>query len=130
MYFSFESRLFRVDTQKGTHMDLSVRTRITVVPDVLASPVGNETVLLNPETELCMIIDENGVAMWHALAATSSIQDAFEQLRREFDVEPDQLRNDLVDFVGKLWIHTMVVIKYEPDTLAAQQEIKSFAVAV
>jgi hypothetical protein len=103
-------------------MDLSFRTRITVIPEVMAAPTGTETVLLNPETELCMLIDRQGTAMWHALACTSSIQEAFEELRREFELDPQRLRNDLIDFIGKLWLNSMIVMKFEPDTLALQEE--------
>jgi len=109
-------------------MDLLFRSRITVVSDVLASPVGHETVLLNPETELCMIIDQHGATMWHALASTSSIQDAFDQLSKELDVKPERLRSDLMDFVGRLWLNSMIVIKVGPEASPAREESKTVAV--
>jgi len=109
-------------------MDLLFRSRITVVSDVLASPVGHETVLLNPETELCMIIDQHGATMWHALASTSSIQDAFDRLSKEFDVKPERLRSDLMDFVGRLWLNSMIVIKVGPEASSAREESKTVAV--
>ena len=72
-------------------------------PDaVLVRQLGNESVLLNLESEAYFGLDEVGTRMWAALEHTASLQQAFEVLADEYEVEPEQLRADLARFVEQL----------------------------
>ena len=83
-------------------MTHSFSSRATVAPDVVFRLVGNQTVLLNPKTELYLSLDPVGTEMWVVLTNTSSIEAAYNSLLQEFDVDSVQLRKDLHDFVEKL----------------------------
>ena len=72
--------------------------------------VGEEAVLLNLNTELYLGLDEVGTRMWILLKDSASIQDAFDALVREYEVEQDRLRQDLDEFLGKLLEHGLIEI--------------------
>ena len=68
--------------------------RVTIAQDVLFRMVGDEAVLLNLNTELYLGLDTVGTRMWILLKDSASIQDAFDALVQEYEVEQDRLRQD------------------------------------
>ena len=107
--------------EKGIDMNYSFNSRVTVAPDVLSLAVGDETVLLNVKTELYLGIDQVGTRMWTLLATSPSIQDAYETLLQEYNVEPARLRNDLSDFLGRLWLQSL--IQFDLAVPVAEEEL-------
>ena len=83
-------------------MTHSFSSRVTASPDVLFRVVGDEAVLLNLKTELYLGLNPMGTEMWTVLTNTRSLQSAYDTLLQEFDVEPERLRRELDEFVGKL----------------------------
>jgi hypothetical protein len=83
-------------------MPIPFSNRVRVPPDVLRSNLDGESVLLNLQTETYFGLDEVGTRMWDVLTRSESIQAAFEVLAGEYDVEPADLRRDLVDLLDKL----------------------------
>src|SRR5262245_2184775 len=85
-------------------------SRVSVAPDVLFRIVGDEAVLLNLKTELYLGLDPVGTRMWTVLTSAPSVQDAYETLLQEYDVDAERLRSDLSDFLDKLSLQTLVTI--------------------
>ena len=83
-------------------MAVSFSERIKVAPEVLFRVVGEEGVLVNLTTERYLGLDPVGTRMWHVLGRASSIQAAYDELLQEYDVEPEQLRADLEEFIDQL----------------------------
>lgn len=83
-------------------MPYSFSSRVTTAPEVMIRTVGDEAVLLNLKTELYLGLDPVGARMWTVLHDSPSIQSAYDALLDEYDVAPDQLRNDIDVFLGKL----------------------------
>jgi hypothetical protein len=96
-----------------TNMNHSFTSRATIAPDVLFRVVGQEAILLNLKTELYLGLDAVGTEMWLTLTKTSSIQDAYNTLLQEYDVEPERLRKDLNDFIDKLLEQSLIEIGAE-----------------
>ena len=76
--------------------------RICVPAHVMVRQVDGEAVLLNLSNERYYGLDEVGARMWAALTSASSIQEAYESLLQEYEVEPGQLRHHLEELVEKL----------------------------
>jgi hypothetical protein len=102
-------------------MTHSFSSHVSVAPDVLFRIVGDEAVLLNLKTELYLGLDPVGTRMWTVLTNASSIQDAYMTLLEEYDVDPERLRSDLSDFVGKLWLQTLITIDPQGTSAKAQE---------
>jgi hypothetical protein len=81
---------------------VSFNQRISVPVDVLVQELQGESVLLNLNSERYFGLDEVGTRMWTVLSKSQSIQQAYDALLAEYDVEPDVLRRDLVDLIDKL----------------------------
>jgi hypothetical protein len=76
--------------------------KISISPDVMIRQVGGESVVLDLKTERYLGLDEVATSMWQALTRAESIEAAFQSLLTEFDVEGQQLRRDLDEFVQEL----------------------------
>jgi Coenzyme PQQ synthesis protein D (PqqD) len=91
-------------------MTTSFAMRVAVAPDVMFRVVGEESVLLHLKSETYMGLDPVGTRMWTLLTESESIQRAYEVLLGEYEVDGQQLRRDLEDFVGKLVEHDLVSV--------------------
>jgi hypothetical protein len=80
-----------------TYMD-----RANVPAHVLVRFLDRECVLLNLETERYFGLDETGTRMWQLVTGSSSVDAAFQELLAEFDVEPELLKANLSELMGRL----------------------------
>lgn len=76
--------------------------RITTPDGVMFREIAGESVLLNLNSESYFGLDEIGTRMWSVLAASPSIEAAYDVLLGEFEVEAEALRADLSAFIEKL----------------------------
>ncbi len=74
----------------------------SVPSHVLVRFLEGESVLLNLDTERYFGLDVTGTRMWKAVTAAPRIAAAFEELLREYDVEPELLRANLTELLGQL----------------------------
>ncbi len=58
--------------------------------------------LLNLETERYFGLDATGTRMWELVTSQPSAQLAYEKLLEEFDVEPEALREHLIELLSGL----------------------------
>jgi hypothetical protein len=83
-------------------MAVSFSSRVNILPDVLFRQVGEDGVLVNLKTERYLGLNRTGARMWEALGRTGSIQHAYDDLLREYDVDANSLKEDLLAFIGEL----------------------------
>lgn len=76
--------------------------RAATPPHVLVRVVERESVLLNLETEKYFGLDETGTRMWQLITASATIDAAYHELLAEFDVEPETLKTNLTELLGRL----------------------------
>jgi hypothetical protein len=76
--------------------------RVAVPSHVLVRNLDGESVLLNLETEKYFGLDRIGTQMFETVTRAANVEAAFEELSREFEVEPETLRNHLIGFLGQL----------------------------
>jgi hypothetical protein len=94
-------------------MVIPFSTRISIPPDVLVSALAGESVLLNLKSEKYFGLDEVGTRMWGALTTSNSIQEAYETLLAEYDVEAELLRRDLSDLIERLAEQGLIEVYHE-----------------
>ncbi|HSE19590.1 MAG TPA: PqqD family protein [Pyrinomonadaceae bacterium] len=83
-------------------MTISFSDRVTVPDEVLISHLQEESVILNLDSERYYGLDDVGTRFLSVLTTSDSIESAYDRLRREYDVDPDVLRNDLLALVENL----------------------------
>ena len=85
--------------------------RLVVSDRIVARPVSGATVLLNLDTGRSFMLDDVGARAWNVLMASASIQEAFDSLLTEYEVEPDQLRTDLTALIADLEAQGLLEIR-------------------
>ncbi len=71
-------------------------------PHVLMRQIEGECVLLNIDNERYFGLNEVGTRMWTTLTSAQSIQAAYEALLHEYQVDAEQLQQDLQSLVEEL----------------------------
>jgi len=92
---------------------ISNNSRISVSSDTLINILGGESVLLGLRSQKYFGLDEVGTRMWNVLTCSSSVESAYQTLLEEYDVEPETLRQDLYDLIGKLAEQGLVEVQSE-----------------
>jgi len=83
-------------------MTISFSDRVTVPDGVLISNLQDESVILNLDSERYYGLDNVGTRFLSVLTTSDTIESAYEQLRDEYDVDGEVLRNDLRVLVESL----------------------------
>lgn len=89
---------------------VSFDKRVTITPDTLINQVGEESVLLNLGSEKYYGLDEIGTSMWQALTTSETIQQAYDFLLGEYDVDEETLRHDMSDLIEKLSANGLIEV--------------------
>jgi hypothetical protein len=94
-------------------MAVSSAARVSVPSGVLVTKAGEESVLLNLDSERYFGLDPVGTRMWEVLGTNGTVESAYAALLAEFDVEPEQLRRDLYELIEKLREHGLLEVDDE-----------------
>ena len=90
---------------------MNLNQKITFAETVFAQEVDGEMVLLDMESENYFGLDEVGTAIWQAMQEKETLQEVFEALLEQYEVEAEVLEKDLSDFVEKLLESGLVEVK-------------------
>jgi len=90
---------------------MNLDQKVTFADSVFAQEVDGEMVLLDMESENYFGLDEVGTAIWLAMQEYGTLQEVFNALLEQYDVEAEVLQNDLSDFIGKLVESGLVEVK-------------------
>lgn len=69
-----------------------------------------EAVLLHAKSGQYFGLDSTGVDMWSALVSSSSVEEAYQILLAQYDVDANRLRADLERLIENLVAHELVKI--------------------
>jgi len=81
-------------------MDLNQKVKFAET--VFSQEVDGEMVLLDMNSENYFGLDETGSAIWQAMQKTGSLQEVYEAMLAQYEVEPEVLEQDILTFVEKL----------------------------
>ena len=76
--------------------------RVSVPDDVLMRELDGESVILDLASENYYGLDEIGTRIWQVLSSSRTVQEAYDTLLLEYDVEPQQLQQDMQELVTQL----------------------------
>ena len=83
-------------------MSISFSDRVKIPDDVLISKLQEESVILNLDSERYYGLDDVGTRILSVLTTSDSIEAAYETLVKEYDVDPQVLRQDLLELIQNL----------------------------
>ena len=81
---------------------ITLDATVTVLPEVVFKELRGEAVLLDLASGIYFGLDETSTRLWQLLSSHGSLRRAFDDMLAEFDVEPDRLQRELIDFVAEL----------------------------
>ena len=91
-------------------MSISFSDRVKIPDGVLISKLQEESVILNLDTERYYGLDDVGTRILSVLTTSESIEAAYEALAREYDVDGQVLRQDLLELVQHLVAQGLIQI--------------------
>ena len=94
-------------------MAISFSDRVRVPDDVLISNLQEESVILNLDSERYYGLDNVGTRFLSVLNTEDSIEAAYVVLRDEYDVDAQNLRQDLLELVEDL-VKQGILIRANP----------------
>jgi coenzyme PQQ synthesis protein D (PqqD) len=71
-------------------------------PDVVAQRLGDELVVVHLRTNQIFVLNRTGARFWELLREGASLDGLREKMLAEFDVEEEQLGQELEDFIAVL----------------------------
>ena len=72
---------------------------VTLSPDVISQEVSGETVLLDLNSENYFGLDEVGTRIWQLIEASGNLQEIYDTMLSEYEVDADQLLEDMEQLV-------------------------------
>ena len=90
---------------------MNFNQKIVFADTVFAQEIDGEMVLLDMNSESYFGLDEVGTAIWKAIEEKKVIQDVYETLLEEFDVEEEVLKKDLIYFIKELESSGLIEVK-------------------
>ena len=94
-------------------MSISFSDRVKIPDDVLISKLEEESVILNLDNERYYGLDDVGTRILSVLTTSDSIEAAYQTLLKEYDVDGEVLREDLLELVEQLVEQGLVRISDE-----------------
>ena len=94
-------------------MAISFSDRVRVPDEVLISNLQEESVILNLDSERYYGLDHVGTRFLSVLNTSDSIEAAYEVLRDEYDIDSQNLRQDLLELVEDL-VKQGILIRANP----------------
>ena len=91
-------------------MTLGTNAHVRLGEDVLIQQVGEESVLLNLNTEFYFALDEPGTRMIMLLQEGASVAEAIGKLKETYGVEEARLLADLSNLVEECQEHGLVQV--------------------
>ena len=93
-------------------MNLDFSQRVVKPDGVLIRELDGEAVILNLETETYFGLNEVGMRMWTLLTESESIQQAFDLLLNEYEIDKDRLRDDLITLLQQLLDNDLLMLRH------------------
>jgi len=88
-------------------------TRIARTPGLVVERLGMDTVMLDPEEDRYLRLNENGGKLWEALAEPRTIAELSQDLASQAGIDLERATTDTTAFVRAMLDHGAVTIEGE-----------------
>ena len=95
-------------------MAIPLSSSVSISKEVLSQEVSGETVLLDLQSESYFGLDAVGTRIWQLLQEKGHLQQVFDTMLEEYEVDEKQLQKDLNELLEKLIDEELITI--EPAT--------------
>ena len=81
---------------------ITLATKVSIPEGVLCRDLGAEAVVLDLASGMYYGLDEVGLRLWTLLQSHGDVRFVYQTILEEYEVPPDRLRQDVLDFVDLL----------------------------
>lgn len=99
-----------METDLNVPLALTLDARVTAVPDLLASNLAGDMVLLNLADGVYYGLDLVGTYIWSRIADPKSVRELIDDVTAHFDVDKHQCEGDVLAFLVNLVANRLVLI--------------------
>jgi hypothetical protein len=89
---------------------LTLNTILSIPANVSFSVVGEDAFLLNTQTNKYYGLEKVGARLWQLLNEGKSLKDAHQVIMSEYEVDPDELQQDILELINNLMENGLVEI--------------------
>jgi len=89
---------------------LTLDTALYIPAHVLSTTVDQDAVLLNIQTNKYYALDEVGARFWSLITENNLLKEAYKVLLGEYDVNPSELEQDILELLTDLVENNLVKI--------------------
>jgi hypothetical protein len=75
---------------------------------IAARMLGDEMMIMSPRDATLFSLNEAGAVIWQAADGNTPVSGIVERVCREFEVEPDEAREDVEKFLSELAGHNII----------------------
>jgi hypothetical protein len=91
-------------------MAIDFNQQVHIPAHVIFRELQGEAVVLNLENERYYGLDDIGTRIWSLLAQSTTLNDVYETLLGEYDVDPDSLHRDITALIEQLQEQDLVIL--------------------
>ena len=81
---------------------MNLKQSVKLSPDALFQEVSGETVIMDMASETYFGLDAVGTRVWQLMQVHNQLQQVFDTMLQEYEVEPAALEQDLANLLLKL----------------------------
>ncbi|QFU74643.1 PqqD family protein [Halioglobus maricola] len=74
---------------------MNLAQQVSISADAISQEVSGETVILDLKSENYFGLDEVGTRIWQLAESTNTLQDIYDRMLAEYEVDEDQLEEDM-----------------------------------
>ncbi len=89
---------------------MNIDIEFTFIDTLFVQEVDEEMILFDSSSENYFSLDEMGVNIWYLMKKYNNIKYVYKDLLELYDVEPNILRTDLLNFTKKLHDSNLIYI--------------------
>ena len=92
---------------------LTLSTSLNIPDNISFSVVGEDAFLLNTQTNKYYALEEVGARLWGLLKDGNQLKESYRVLLDEYEVDPAQLEQDVLELVSSLMENGLVELDQE-----------------
>ncbi len=95
-------------------MEISSNSTVVGAKNVISCDLVGELALLNLKNGAYYVLDAQGAGIWNLIQKPNTLKDVLEVLLKEYDVDKEQCKQDLMELIQELVDKGLVEIKSGP----------------
>lgn len=90
---------------------ISKQSIVTASEGQISSGIANEVAILNLKSGMYYGLNEVGARIWQLISEPKTVEEVYETVLKEYEVEPECLEQNLLDVLQQLADHGLIEVR-------------------